>query len=216
MSYLHVRNWEKHQHRDFAGKKSQPWFRMATTLFDDAAVCELTADGFRAYVRALTLAGRTGNQIPAMPAYLRSHFGRSWRPLLTQLQTLNLVTGELPPAATRKRVGSESGAPTSAAPVTGTAKPRPNLPQEPLQNTETGRDASESDRSIRETRTNELRNGYVATDELPEDARARDNNAAHSGSSGNVMDGFMRIMEERAAREASSLARLADEDAMPP
>lgn len=76
---IHVRNWEKHQHRDFAKRKSQTWLRLDAAIFDDPKITELNAGEFRAYIKLLTLAAKTGNEIPETASYLRAHLGTNWR-----------------------------------------------------------------------------------------------------------------------------------------
>lgn len=97
MSYLRVPNWEKHQHRDLAGKGNMPWFKFDSGIFDDPAIADLNAYEFRAYIRALTLAARTGNRLPANAGWLRAEFGRSWYPVCSRLVAGSLLTGTLPP-----------------------------------------------------------------------------------------------------------------------
>ena len=97
MDYLSVPNWDKYQHRDFKGKKNMPWFRVEATLFDDPAIADLSAYEFRAFMRALTLAARTGNELPASANWLRAHFGRSWFPVCSRLVSLSLLDGTVPP-----------------------------------------------------------------------------------------------------------------------
>lgn len=103
MNYLTVPNWKKHQHRDLADKGNMPWFKLESGIFDDHAVAQLTAAEFRAYIRALTLAARTGNKLLAEPGWLRAHFGTKWRSICATLIQHSLLedhSGALNPPQT--------------------------------------------------------------------------------------------------------------------
>jgi hypothetical protein len=91
---IHVRNWEKHQHRDFAKRKSQKWLRLEAAIFDDPKIAELNASEFRAWIKLLTLAARTGNEIPSTANYLRAHLGSNWRAFLAKFVALHIADAQ--------------------------------------------------------------------------------------------------------------------------
>lgn len=132
MRYLTVPNWKKHQHRDLADKGNMPWFKLESGIFDDPAVAALSANAFCAYIRALTLAARTGNKLPANASWLRAQFGRSWRPLCAQLVDAKLLDGQVPEPARKCSTGA-AVVQHSRSTRSRLAETSPEMPKESLQ-----------------------------------------------------------------------------------
>lgn len=89
LQYFRIKNWEKYQSRDH--KKSMPWFKLYTGVFDDAKIMNLGDNHKLVWIGLLISAAQGGNELPWSSRRLRSKLGFSCFVNLDLFESLGLI-----------------------------------------------------------------------------------------------------------------------------